>query len=379
MRINRFLIVGILVFIVPTLFLSFASAYTKLCLLDCQGTPIDNPRYICQLGSANRCGDSGYCEVCVTNLGYPTAPYKCAGQVCSFLDDNGTIDSEAPNLSVNSPEQEEVYTSRSVLLDMNINERSDLYYYDNIYGRGRWTRVCSDCYSYSGARSFKEGLNDITFIAVDAVGNQANLTREFFVDSKKPRIKRSEPRRGFASGLFEVQFQEDNPVELILHYGTPNPGMRQAEVDLESCVEDRGRRNCEIEVELEDFDGEEIVYWFGLEDIAGNYDESKPVELKVDTTFPVLNNPLSFWSQGEGRYARYIYFNFNITEENFDEVSYIDWSETRPRWKRLCSRLRDGKCEVRKTFRRGEHNLDIQITDEAGNAVGFPMSFDADY
>ena len=128
---------------------------------------------------------------------------------------------------------------------------------------------------------------------------------------------------------------------------------------------------CTTDVELEAYDGEEISYYFELEDKVSNIAIGKNYFLTVDTTDPVLNNPGNFWSQGTGRYSRYIYFNFSITEENFETINYIDYAEgSRARWKKVCNRLdSDGICEAKKAFRRGHHMLDIQITDKAGNAV----------
>ncbi|MEK6862264.1 MAG: hypothetical protein AABY07_09955, partial [Nanoarchaeota archaeon] len=72
---------------------------------------------------------------------------------------------------------------------------------------------------------------------------------------------------------------------------------------------------------------------------------------------------------------RRVTFIFDITEDNFDEINYIDYSDTKPRERRLCSRLRDGICEIRKTFSRGEHNLTFTILDEAGNSVQESLVF----
>ena len=38
------------------------NAYTRLCLMDCEQTPVNNPRYTCQLGSTVSCNDPGYWE-----------------------------------------------------------------------------------------------------------------------------------------------------------------------------------------------------------------------------------------------------------------------------------------------------------------------------
>ena len=361
---NKFFIVGILVLLGSTLFLSFvgANGYMRLCLNRGQSIPNStNPVYTC---------NHDLCMICVNENYYPAAPYRCNDiSGCSPFG-NGSIDTQSPNLSVYSPAQNAIYTERSIMLDLAVNEETDIYYYDNIEDRGMWTRVCTDCLGYSRERSFDEGLNNLTFKAVDAVGNEAFVNRAFFVDSKKPKIKKTEPRSGFASGEFYVEIQEANPSSLVLHYGDANPGMRTAEVDLETCEDIKGnsqKKACNIFVPLIDYDGQEIEYWFNVTDIAGNSDESKHLSLDVDTTAPVLDY-FNYIIDG-----RYVTFNMSITEENFDVVEYFDNSEARPRWRNLCSRLRDGWCVKKKSFSVGLHFINIQITDEAGNAIGFPV------
>ena len=288
----------------------------------------------------------------------------------------GDIDAEPPELVINNPEQDFVYDSRSVLLDTEVDEESDIYYYDNINGRGIWTRVCTDCMGYARKRNFDEGFNDITFKAEDVVGNEVYVNRTFFVDSKKPRVKKTEPRRGYADGSFYVEFQEASPVSLMLYYGDANPGMRTQEINLNMCENIKGKSDkfaCDVEVNLQDYDGKEIEYWFNVSDIAGSSHENKPTILQVDTTFPVIN----FFDYNID--GKYVTFTFNITEINFDEVEYIDWVDTRPRWRRLCSRLKEGICEKRKSFRTGFHNIDLQVVDEAGNSVGRHIEFDVIY
>ena len=67
---------------------------------------------------------------------------------------------------------------------------------------------------------------------------------------------------------------------------------------------------------------------------------------------------------------------FDVTEENFGEISYTDQSESRPRERRLCSRLVNGLCNVKKRFIKGHHVVDIKIMDEAGNAISERIEFD---
>ena len=104
--------------------------------------------------------------------------------------------------------------------------------------------------------------NNIGFKIVDVVGNTAYENISFFIDSKKPRIYKTEPRSGFANGDFYVQFMEENPSLLNINYGNFITGFRNANVDLNTCVQDRTKTNCNINVDLDDYDGQEIDYFF---------------------------------------------------------------------------------------------------------------------
>lgn len=371
MKISKFFIVGILFFIVPTLFLSFVSAdsFVLLCLQKGEQVRFSecNPQI-----PDRTCGSDFGCPYCTklkdSGVYCPANINVCnsLGLSCSYLT-NSSIDAQPPILIVNNPIQDSVYNKRAVLLDLQVNEESDLTYIDNINGRGRWSNICKNCYSYNNSRSFKEGLNNITIKAEDVVGNPAYFNVSFFVDSKKPIIKKTEPKNNkFADGEFIVTYYEENPEEIFLTYGNNLTGYRNAL--LSGCVGGK-RAECGIDINLADYDGEEIEYWFNITDIAGNFDDSIPARVKVDVTAPVI----TYFNYNIS--GKYVTFNFTITEQNFDKVEYIDAFELRPRWRTLCSRLRDGSCVKKISFKPGEHNLDIQVNDEAGNAVGFPVSF----
>ena len=89
--------------------------------------------------------------------------------------------------------------------------------------------------------------------------------------------------------------------------------------------------------------------------------------VKVDTTSPILNNE-SYWVRGTGLYWNYVYFTFNVTEENFDEISYsyLD-SKGNLKERKLCSKLKNGICETRKKIYVGQE-IGIKILDDAGNS-----------
>lgn len=280
-----------------------------------------------------------------------------------------SCDIEENFLTINSPSQS-LFDERRVQFNLTATEEMDeITYIDNTDERARERRLCRNCDEYGLDRakylSFSDGFHNVTIKAIkngEIIGEE---NAQFRVDTKKPRISSSEPRRGFASGTFSVKFREDNPAQLTLFYGN-----RSYEVDLESeCLLNRGNYECETAVDLSGFDGEEIEYYFVLEDIAGNMDSSRVYSLEVDATPPVINS-LDFSID-----RRRVDFSFNVTEENFDEIDYIDFSDSIPRERRLCSRLRDGVCEVRKSFRTGEHNLTITVLDDAGNFVSQDLVF----
>ncbi|OGJ21893.1 hypothetical protein A3K73_06765 [Candidatus Pacearchaeota archaeon RBG_13_36_9] len=344
--------------------LSIVSAYRLVCLQ--RGEPYP---------AGNRTCLHDICQICTTDDYLQAHSSHCNDiGACELL--NGTsVDGEAPNITVRSPVDNTVYLSTSVLLNFKSNEPCTLYYIDNLNGRGRWKRTCSDCTEYSRNRRFEEGLNDITIKCVDDNGNKAEVRKVFRVDSKKPKITKTEPLNGFSNGIFEAQFVEENPFSLILNYGTYSVIRKKPLNISRDCYKKNGKNYCSIDADLREFDGKEIDYWFELKDMANQLDISKHIDLQVDTTPPVLNNPGSFWQQGAGREVKYIYFNFNVTEENFDEITYYDSSDSNPRWRRLCGRLKDGICQTKKSFRNGNHIVDIQISDEAGNAIAERISF----
>lgn len=289
------------------------------------------------------------------------------GQECNNYG-NTTLDIEPPIINLSSPINEKVYNEKGVYISGESNEIADWYYKDS---SNLWRKFCTQTRICNKEISFAEGENNIQIKAVDVVGNEAEKESSFFVDSKKPIIYKALPKKGFADGNFEVQFKEENPASLILHYGD-----KTRNINLEDCRKEKGKTYCDNFADLEEFDGEEINYRYVLTDAAGNVAESKPITLSVDTTSPVINNLDSFWTQN----GKYIYFNMSITENNFDEANY-NYVDSRGRVKevKLCSALKNNLCTVKKTFTRGHYDLTINVLDDAGNSIGVPINFNVDY
>ena len=286
------------------------------------------------------------------------------------------VSQETFEIEVDSPDKI-IYNNRRSPINISLSKEVEkLEYADHMNG-GEWKRLCRNCEEYGFSKlkrkSFSDGWHNLSVRATDKFGNSEEVNDIlFFVDSKKPKIYKTEPKRGFANGNFYVKLKEENPVNLTLFYGNESYEVNASD----ECVLGKTYYECDIKVNLTDYNFGEIGYWFKLWDVTEDFDTSRPYNLNVDTIPPKLNNPDAFYEVN----GKYVYFNMNITEENFEEVSYsyID-SRGRLKDKRICSKLKNGICEKKKRFSRGDYNLTIGIIDEAGNQKGYPINFTIDY
>jgi len=186
-------------------------------------------------------------------------------------------------------------------------------------------------------------------------------------DTIPPRITSTSPTSGFATGTFEVEFVEENPEKLQIIYGNETD-LRGESINLDNCVREGEESICSIESNLSEFDGQEITYYFHLEDEAGNYDESEKVNIEADVFPPILNNleySVSF---------RMVSFIFNVSEPNFDRIKYTDIRNGVTESSGiLCWELEDGICSRTKWIRRGDHIFKIEILDKAGHNNSFEV------
>lgn len=276
-----------------------------------------------------------------------------------------TINSPGYQLFIDKP-QTSVYESNRIPFQLTTTENSEeIVYINHDENIPRETRLCRDCNQFGVDREktivLKEGQNRLEFIARSTIGEVAKKEVTVFIDNKAPRITRAEPRSGFTQGNFHVEFSELNPEQLILHYGNAQTGMRMHEVDIDQkCTMDRIYR-CDFDVDLSDYDEEQITYYFELRDISGKTDVNRSYTLKIDITPPTVGQ-VDFSIEGNR-----VTFEIPITEPNFAELSYIDQEETIPREHRLCYRLENGICRETDSFGEGPHTLDYTVKDQAGN------------
>ncbi len=286
------------------------------------------------------------------------------GRVDSSRKESVMVDVSLPVIDFNYTEVEDGVLFGIEIFDENFEE---VYYIDNDDVRTRERSICRRLRDKKCAAEvrFRDGEHNISVHVVDEAGNGYMETIEFFVDSTSPRIRDTMPRRGFANGEFSVEFDELNPKRVVLNYGNPLNGFEIYEFNKsEECVLGRNWI-CEGEVNLSKYNGQEIGYWFFVEDSKGNFDESRRKDLIVDLTAPEV---LNFSYVAERRRVEFV---FEVNEENFEEISYLDTGERRTRERRLCLRLRDGVCERTRSFRDGVHEIIFSVYDKAGHITKF--------
>jgi hypothetical protein len=279
-----------------------------------------------------------------------------------------TIELVSPlDMQVNSPENKN-YSERRINFDILLSNESSLEYRDNSLRRPRWRRLCKDCSEYNRSRSFSNGWHNITLKATSELGEEEKEI-VFFVDSKDPKISKTEPkRRKYTNGSeFYVKFIEENINSIRINFGNITK-------EIENCVQDRRYTECFVELNISEYENQKIEYYFEVEDTSGNK-KQKGAEVFVDTISPelVINLPNNFTQK------RRVQFNLSVSEEV--KIEYLENNDYKKRWRRLCSRCDEyGELRIRtKSFSRGVHNLTIRAVDEAGNSEIKEVFFEVDY
>ncbi len=317
------------------------------------------------------CTSNYGCQFCVT---IATSGAYCPANInacnsnqltcISSVDQNPDVN--PPTITLYTPLNDEVYSAKSMFLNLETNENVDLSIRDNTAPEEKWKSLCELCTSYTKKQTFREGRNDITLRAIDLADHITETTVVFYIDSKKPKISKTEPKKGFTSGTFSAIFSEENPTQLMLTYGNFFQGIQSYTFDLiNECVLTKNKYQCETTIDLLAYNGQTIEYSFSIEDIAGSTHSSKLTQLTVDSTPPIIHS------------IDYIPVNnikgkltIAVTETNLADVSYRDNGLDNLVWKKLCTKLdMNNQCVKQITISRDTIDIDIQVADEAGNAV----------
>lgn len=244
----------------------------------------------------------------------------------------------------------------------------NLTYMDNSEDRPKWITLCKDCNEYGISRvrtkSFRDGEHNLTIKASEN-GTSVEVNRWVFIDSKDPRIKKTNPGRGkYTNSTFEVQWEELNMKNIIL-YNQGNQG--GGAISRTDCPYNSEKRiqSCLFEVDLTPHNGQEIEYWFSIIDIAGNNATSRAYTVNVDTVSPVLSK-LDYEIVG-----RKVYFDIDVSEEV--RLEYMDTLSSIPSWRTLCTRC--NSYDGYKYFDYGSNNILVRARDEAENSDVEELNF----
>src|SRR3989344_2607721 len=266
----------------------------------------------------------------------------------------------ALNLSVFTP-QNGILNTRKVLFNLTTNDYAEKIFYINHDDlKPKEKILCKNCNSYGNlvkrSQTLNEGNNNLTLIAINGFGIEVRQNISLYVDSKKPKIIGTEPRKGKVvnGSLFSVKYTESDLQSITLHF---NPN-----ISLIGCPSGESEV-CKTSLNLSAFDGTQITYYFVLKDKINSM-SSKNVSVFVDTTYPVIN----LTKPVDVNQTKKVEFNITISERV--DLEYYDLNDSGARWKRLCNDCNEYGTAKNKTvnFKNGEHNLIIRARDEAGNA-----------
>ena len=279
----------------------------------------------------------------------------------------GIVGVWAVELNVYSPISDEIYSSRMVALNLTFGENVNFRYAKYSKDGERYVTLCRNCddYGYSRVRRkpFDDGFRTI-FIKLISDEGEVESSVDFFVDSKKPRILRTWPNEGSIvnTGEFRVRYDEENLQSVSLFYG-----FGTEEVVKVDCPSGK-RKECVFNVDLSEYDGKEIYYWFEIKDYFVTT-ESRKIKVIVDLSSPLLeiNSPKECIDYG-GR----VPFNISVSEK-----VNLEYSDNSGSWRRLCRRCDEYGLNrlKRKVFNEGYHNLLIRATDRVGNSNVEGVSF----
>ena len=312
--------------------------------------------------------DHDCCRVCQKN-GYTYPENRCSGSPCS-CEGAHAGDLEDPVITLTLPVDNFVSGTRSVDFMLDVDEDVSLYYKDSADERRGFRKLCSSCKKFDDKISFVDGPHTITLQAVDYNSNDAEETVSFFVDSRKPRIKKILPKaKGYTNGTFIVEYDEDNLEKITLVY---DQGFGPVSVVRENCPSG-AKQQCTFFVP--GMSNLPLNYSFIVEDVISTVQSKEVKAVNVDTEVPVMSVIEPYiTTYGTNTYSGSVLFDVDVSEEiTLEYLDYVEGSTRIPKWYKLCS-----KCDnyyKKRYLAKGNHNMIIRATDLAGNSDQSSVSF----
>lgn len=275
------------------------------------------------------------------------------------------------DLNVTSPKPELYGVSKIPFNITTTKNVKSIEYRDLKSTRTTWTRLCTNCSNYGNSaikiKTLADGAHEISIRATSYDEIVKEETISLIVDSKAPKFYSTSPKiNKFTDGSdFYVKFIEDNTKEVELIINKTNS------YEVTECYKTGKYTECYADVDLSEFEGKEIEYFFKVSDDLRTA-SSRPVKVKVDSLFPEIEvvSP----ENGE-EYNRKVNFEIKVNESNLNSVSYAYEYQGKERKYILCTRLTNGMCNVTKSLFPGNYSVVINVEDKAGNLVGTTLDF----
>ncbi|MEK6861604.1 MAG: hypothetical protein AABY07_06555, partial [Nanoarchaeota archaeon] len=200
----------------------------------------------------------------------------------------------------------------------------------------------------------------------DDAGHISEEVVSFFVDSEAPDFNELMPEKNdYATGEFSVEITEEAElVNVKLHYGVAGD-MRMLDLG-DSCGTGEDVL-CSAVVDLSDFDNtEELEYYFEASDQVNTVQSKTTSDVMVDISAPEIVSLEYVIDEDD------VDFTIEVSE---DDVK-ISYSDNGGNLKTLCSGAdTDDPCEKEKSFDDGDHEVILQLEDDAGHISEEVVSF----
>jgi hypothetical protein len=197
-----------------------------------------------------------------------------------------------------------------------------------------------------------DGYHTITITAT--LGEETTSeAHTFFIDGKRPKIVRQYPSNNkYTSGTFTVVYTENNLKQISLYY--KGVGEEYGLPVTRSDCDSGKNMQCVFSVDLSDYNGEKINYYFVVEDFVGST-RSREYKETVNTVVPEID---IISPQPQMYDSRMVLLDIKVNEKV--KLEYSDDG----RFKKLCNNC-DSYYNI-KRFGFGTHTLQIRATDKVG-------------
>ncbi len=271
-----------------------------------------------------------------------------------------------PTLTVSAPENNKVYTSKTIPINISSDQVSSLdYSIDYKF----FTRLCINCDHFDKSRIFQDGVHSIKFRSVNEFNETSNIPEiNFTIDTQKPRVFSIEPRSGkFTNGMFTVKYIEEKLKEINFFYRIiPGAIWISIPVNLNQCPPlSKNLVTCNFKVNLSSVDNMFIEYYANIKNTNNEANSTKNF-VKIDTTPPniTIYSPVTA--------PPYAIKNILVNITSNEDVRLTFSLDSTPE-RLLCTKCKSFVQKMK--FTSGIHLLHIKGIDLAGNVAELEVPF----